>query len=190
MQQAVAKLYAKLIQFMVHAMHWYQKSRSRRAIGAIFKPFALYFQEQLSEVNELSKSVDEIANTAAQAELRAVHAKVEDAYKELTLARLEIKRLGDVVSLEANRVFQVSSCTIDHWPLSSALLIFHRHPVTLITDTVGYSSAIYNDQNCPTQSNHLSTLHDRHSVIRSEPGVLLHLCSKTAATSHSFPIRN
>ncbi|KAH7363705.1 hypothetical protein BKA66DRAFT_444624 [Pyrenochaeta sp. MPI-SDFR-AT-0127] len=111
MQQAVAKLYAKLIQFMIHAMHWYQKGRPRRAIGAIFKPFALDFQEKLSEVDELSKNVDEIANTAAQAELRAVHAKVEDAYKELTLARLEIKRLGDVVSLEASRVFQVASCT-------------------------------------------------------------------------------
>jgi hypothetical protein len=114
MQQCVAKLYAKLIQFIVHAMHWYQKSRTRRAIGAIFKPFALDFQEQLSEVNELSRSVDEIANTAAQAELRAVHTKVEDVYKELSLAREEIKRFGEVVSLEAVRVFQASSCRINH----------------------------------------------------------------------------
>jgi arsenate reductase-like glutaredoxin family protein len=115
MQQTVAKLYAKLMQFIVHAMHWYQKCRTRRAIGAIFKPFALDFQEQLSEVDGLSRSVDEIANTAAQAELRAVHTKVEDVYKELSLAREEIKRLGEVVSLEAVRVFQASSCTIVHW---------------------------------------------------------------------------
>ncbi|KAI9690899.1 MAG: hypothetical protein M1822_008519 [Bathelium mastoideum] len=118
MQQAVAKLYSKLIQFVVHAFHWYQKGKARRAIGAIFKPFALDFQEQLTDVNELSRSVDEIANTAAQVELRAVHAKVEDAYKELSdahkelkLARLEIKRLGEVVSSEADRIFQVASCT-------------------------------------------------------------------------------
>jgi hypothetical protein len=114
MQQTVAKLYTKLIQFMVHAMQWYKKSSARRAIGAIFKPFALDFQEQLSEVNELSKSVDEIANTAAQAELRAVHAKVDDVYKELVLARQEIKRFGDVVSFEAARAFQAASCMVDH----------------------------------------------------------------------------
>jgi DNA-binding ferritin-like protein len=114
MQQTVAKLYANLIQFMVHAMHWYQKGRPRRALGAIFKPFALDFQDQLNEVNELSKSVDDIAVTAAQAELRAVHVKVEDAYSELTSVRMEIQQLGDLVLLEAARVFQVASCTINY----------------------------------------------------------------------------
>ncbi|KAF2178655.1 hypothetical protein K469DRAFT_731662 [Zopfia rhizophila CBS 207.26] len=136
MQQAVAKLYSRLIQFMVHAMHWYQKGKARRGIGAIFKPFALDFQDQLTEVDELSRSVDEIANTAAQAELRAVHAKVEDAYKELgdahkelSLARLEIKRLGEVVSLEADRVFQVASCTQS---LSSQIQLDIRTQSTMI----------------------------------------------------------
>lgn len=110
MQRAVAKLYAKLIHFMVHAMRWYQKSRPKRAIGAIFNPFALDFEEELNEVNELSRSIDEIATAAAQAELRAVHAKVDEANAELTLVRLEIKRLADLVAQEANRGFQVASC--------------------------------------------------------------------------------
>ncbi|KAJ4297913.1 hypothetical protein N0V90_005812 [Kalmusia sp. IMI 367209] len=129
MQQAVAKLYSKLIHFMVHAMRWYQKGKARRAIGAIVKPFALGFQEQLSEINELSRSVDEIANTAAQAELRAVHAKVEEANKELKLARLEIKRLGEIVSCEADRVFQVASCTQS---LSSQIQLDVRMQHTMI----------------------------------------------------------
>jgi hypothetical protein len=112
MQEAVAKLYARLIQFMVHALKWYQKGRAKRAIGAIFKPFALDFQDQLTEVNELSKTVDEIAVTAAQAELRAVHSGVVDANEMLSLARLEIKRLSDLVTLQADRVFQVASCMV------------------------------------------------------------------------------
>jgi len=112
MQQAVAKLYARLIGFMVHALQWYQKSKAKRAIGAIFKPFALDFQDRLTEVNELSRTVDEIATTAAQAELRVVHATVEDVSKELGLARVEIKRLSDLVSLQADRVFQVASCMV------------------------------------------------------------------------------
>ncbi|CAI6319249.1 unnamed protein product [Periconia digitata] len=109
MQEAVAKLYAHLIQFMVHAMRWYQKSRSRRAIGAILKPFALDFQDQLDEVYGLSKNINEIANTAAQAELRAVHTKVEDVYQELSLARLEIKHLGEALSLGNERSLQIMS---------------------------------------------------------------------------------
>jgi hypothetical protein len=115
MQQAVANLYAKLIQFMAHTLSWYQKGRSRRMIGAIFKPFKLDFHDQLSEIHELSRTVDEIATTAAHAELRAVHIKLEDVHKELNLACLEIKHLGDVVSLEAKRAFQVSSCMSYSW---------------------------------------------------------------------------
>ena len=112
MQQAVAKLYARLIHFMVHALKWYQKSKAQRAIGAIFKPFALDFQDRLTEVNELSRTVDEIATSAAQAELRAVHVGVVDANQVLGLACLEIKHLSNLVSLQADRVFQVASCMI------------------------------------------------------------------------------
>ncbi|KAF2997547.1 hypothetical protein E8E13_000111 [Curvularia kusanoi] len=111
MQRAVAKLYAKLINFMIRVMRWYQKSRPKRAIGAVFKPFALDFEEELNEVNELSRSVDEIASAAAQAEIRAVHAKVDEANAELTLVRLEIQRLGELVTQEASRAFQIASCT-------------------------------------------------------------------------------
>jgi hypothetical protein len=112
MQQTVAKLYACLIGFMAHVLSWYQKSKAKRAIGAIFKPFALDFQDRLTEVNELARTVDEIATTAAQAELRAVHAKVEDVNKELSLARLELKSLSDLVSLQADRAFQIASSMI------------------------------------------------------------------------------
>jgi hypothetical protein len=110
MQQAVTKLYSRLLHFMVHALQWYRKNQAKRAIGAIFKPFSLGFQDQLTEINELSRTVDEIATTAAQAELRAVHIRIENLNKELGLARLEIKSLSDLVSLEADRVFQVASC--------------------------------------------------------------------------------
>jgi hypothetical protein len=110
-QRAVAKLYTKLIHFMVHAMRWYQKSRPKRAIGAMFKPFALDFEEELNEVNELSRSVDEIATATTQAELRAVHAKVDEANAEIALVRLEMKWLGELVTQEGSRAFQVASCT-------------------------------------------------------------------------------
>lgn len=71
----------------------------------------------MSEVDELSRNVDEIADAAAKAELRAVHAKVEDAQrelgdtrKELRVALLDIKRLSDLVSAESDRIFKVASC--------------------------------------------------------------------------------
>ena len=98
-----------------------RKEPSKTSIGAIFKPFALDFQDQLTEVSELSRTVDEIATTAAQAELRAVHARVEDINKELGLARLEIKSLSDLVSLQVDRVFQVASCIGPCLPLDIAI---------------------------------------------------------------------
>ncbi|KAH8588667.1 hypothetical protein B0O99DRAFT_600563 [Bisporella sp. PMI_857] len=108
---AVTKLYAHIIHFMVRTLRWYQKSKAKRAIGALFKPSALNFQDNLTEVNELSRDVDEIATTAAQAELRAVHVGVMDTNHMLSLARSEIKRLSDLVSLQADRLLQVASCT-------------------------------------------------------------------------------
>jgi hypothetical protein len=120
MQEAVSKLYKYLVEFLVHALHWYQKGKARRAIGSIFKPFALDFQDKLTEVEEISKNIDEIASTAAQAELHAVHAKVEDANSELTLMRLEVKRLSDLVSFQADRIFQVASCIYDWFAFNSA----------------------------------------------------------------------
>ncbi|KAF2794257.1 hypothetical protein K505DRAFT_304341, partial [Melanomma pulvis-pyrius CBS 109.77] len=132
MQEAVAKLYARLIEFMVHALHWYHKGKARRALGAIFKPFALDFQDRLAGVDEISRSIDEIANTAAQAELRAVHTKVEETNSELSLARLEIKRLSDLVSFQADRVFQVASCT----QTLSTQLQLDIHAQTTIIKTV------------------------------------------------------
>ncbi|RDW68601.1 hypothetical protein BP5796_09258 [Coleophoma crateriformis] len=111
MQQAVAKLYSHLIHFMIHALRWYQKGKARRAIGAILKPFALEFQDGLTEVNELSKNVDGIATTAAQAELRAVYTRVEDTSKELSLVRVDIQQLSALVSRNADRLFQVAACT-------------------------------------------------------------------------------
>jgi hypothetical protein len=120
MQQAVAKLYSHLIHFLVHALQWYRKSQAKRAIEAIFKPFALGVQDQLTEINELSRTVDEIATTAAQAELRAVHVQVQDVYQELSLARVEIKSLSDLVSLQADRAFQVASCMRSYLSLDVA----------------------------------------------------------------------
>lgn len=114
MQEAVATLYARLMEFMVHALHWYQKGKAKRALGAIFKPFALDIEDEVTRVDEISRSIDEIATTAAQAELRAVHTKVNEANTELGLARLEIKRLSDLVSSQADRLFQVASCIRYH----------------------------------------------------------------------------
>lgn len=109
MQQTVAKLYACLINFMIRALRWYQKGKAKRAIRAIFNPFALDFQDELTEVNELSRSVEEIAATAAQAELRAMHTEFGDMKKELGIARSEIKSLSDLVSLQADRAFHIAS---------------------------------------------------------------------------------
>jgi hypothetical protein len=61
-------------------------------------------------VEKISRNKDDIANPAAQAELRVIHAKAEDAYKELTLTRLEVKPLSNLVSFQAAQIFQVATC--------------------------------------------------------------------------------
>jgi hypothetical protein len=69
--------------------------KTRRAIGAIFKPFAIDFQDKLTGVEEILRIMEDTANAVAQVELHAVQAKFEDAHNEPTLTPLEVKRLSD-----------------------------------------------------------------------------------------------
>jgi hypothetical protein len=73
MKTAVATLYAHILQFMQRAAKWYSESKIRHAVGSIFKPYALSFQDILDEISTVSREVDMLALSASMAEQRGMH---------------------------------------------------------------------------------------------------------------------
>ncbi|KAH8886450.1 hypothetical protein GQ53DRAFT_727849 [Thozetella sp. PMI_491] len=76
MQDAVAAVYAKILEFVVIAIKWYKKGKLMHSLTAIVKPFKLSFKPIVDEIKERSRRVDELANAASKAEIRDLHLRI------------------------------------------------------------------------------------------------------------------
>jgi hypothetical protein len=72
-QQAVSKLYAQVLKFMLRAVKWYTEGKLKHFITAVFRPVPLRFKDLLEEIDSCSQIVDQLAVGASQAEQRNMH---------------------------------------------------------------------------------------------------------------------
>jgi hypothetical protein len=70
---AVSILYAHIIAFMERALKWYNQGIFKHIISAVFNPFPLAFQDLLEQIGSCSQTVDQLAVSASQAEMRDMH---------------------------------------------------------------------------------------------------------------------
>ncbi len=78
MRDAVAMLYAHVMKFLRKAILWYKKGKASHAFGAIFKPWALSWKDNVLEISEQSQRIDRLASIASKAELRDVHTRINE----------------------------------------------------------------------------------------------------------------
>lgn len=83
MQEAVSLLYAKIMEFVVKAIKWCKKGKTRHAIAAIAHPFELKFKNIIDEITRRSRAVDELAHAASKAEIRDLHFTVHQMHKSI-----------------------------------------------------------------------------------------------------------
>lgn len=76
MQENVAQLYAKILDFSIKAIQFYKKGKLSHSIASIVKPFSLTFKPIIEEIRERSIRVDELASALSKAEIRDLHVKV------------------------------------------------------------------------------------------------------------------
>jgi hypothetical protein len=86
MMEVVARLYAKIMMFLVKAVKWYKETPIKHAFGAVLNPWALSYKDTKEEIWELSRQVDTLASVAVKAEIREVHAVVLRTEKRAILA--------------------------------------------------------------------------------------------------------
>lgn len=84
MREAVALLYAQIIEFALMAVRWFKKGKIMHAVAAIVHPFKLSFGPVIDEISELSRRVDELANAASKAEVRDAHAKIHSLERRMS----------------------------------------------------------------------------------------------------------
>lgn len=107
MQGAVSRLYAHVLSFLQEAVQWYNKGSFRRAIGSIFRPYPLAFQETVLDIKACTKAVDAIANTSSHAEIRSLtlamkarDEKLHDVQMRMIEQRAQISQLLQIANSE------------------------------------------------------------------------------------------
>jgi hypothetical protein len=83
MKQAISRVYAHIILFLQKAVKWYTRSTAYRAISALLKPYDLTYKDTIEQIRACTDAVNEIANTAARAETRALSITIHDQAKQL-----------------------------------------------------------------------------------------------------------
>jgi hypothetical protein len=82
-QDGIACVYAKIIEFILEAMRWYKKSKLQHALSAVVNPYKLSFKNIVDEIADRSRRVDDLASVAFKTELRVVHVEVETLKAEI-----------------------------------------------------------------------------------------------------------
>jgi len=97
MQEAVARLYARIIEFVQNAICFYKQGKVVHSIRSIFQPWSLSFQDHYDAILNLSNRVKDLASLAAKAELRDTHLEVIKGRKDLDRTSTEIVMLRSEV---------------------------------------------------------------------------------------------
>lgn len=73
MLEVMARLYAKIMQFLMKVIKWYKRPPIKHAIDAVFKPWPLSYKDIKDEIMELSGQVDDLASVGSKTETRNLH---------------------------------------------------------------------------------------------------------------------
>ncbi|KAI1111945.1 hypothetical protein F5Y14DRAFT_287331 [Nemania sp. NC0429] len=83
MREAVARLYAALMKFLLRALRWYRHGRLIHVLSSVANPWGIEFEQELGDVERQARAVDELAQSASRAELREAHFQIHEIRYEL-----------------------------------------------------------------------------------------------------------
>ncbi|KAI1379320.1 hypothetical protein F4677DRAFT_408614 [Hypoxylon crocopeplum] len=97
MRETVARLYAMIMKFIVRALRWYRRRTVTHILSSIVNPWSLDFGQELGEIEQHARGIDELAQSASRAEIRESHYQIHQTRSDLEAARGEIKQLTKIV---------------------------------------------------------------------------------------------
>jgi hypothetical protein len=111
MKETVAKLYAHIIKFTVHAIRWYKQGKLAHAWASVSKPWALSFKAHFENIAEKAEKIEVLARSASRAELRDAHVEIRETRNELKKAREQLQKFEENMKLETRQLIQLALAT-------------------------------------------------------------------------------
>ncbi|OCL01442.1 hypothetical protein AOQ84DRAFT_402968 [Glonium stellatum] len=74
MKDAIQKLYADIVNFLVRGLQWYEQGSLRHTFRAFSSPYKLLFQDLRDKIDESARRIDDMAITLS-------HAQISEMYK-------------------------------------------------------------------------------------------------------------
>jgi hypothetical protein len=94
---------------MLHAIRWYKQGKMAHAWNAFAKPWALSFQDHVDLIRDQARNIDQLAGSAARAELRDTHVETLETRAELSAARRDISQLSTMIRMETQKLIDTNS---------------------------------------------------------------------------------
>ncbi|KAI1876814.1 uncharacterized protein JN550_000886 [Neoarthrinium moseri] len=120
MQEAIASVYTKILDFVLESVKWYKKSKLQHALSAVVSPYKLSFKNIVDEIAERSRCVDDLANAAFKAELRDVH--------------LEVRTLRSEMSYMQNHFLSMNQTLVENQMIQRQMTIHQRQQNMLLLE--------------------------------------------------------
>lgn len=111
MKRAVSELYAYLIRFFMRAHDWYREGTWRRILHSVTRPPELRYGDLVRKIEECSETVQKLAVSCGQKELRGMHVRVNEISERMdavssAIARIESEISGSSGLRQASRVVE------------------------------------------------------------------------------------
>lgn len=85
MKAVLEELYASILNFLMKAYEWYNEGKLSHILHGVSQPWHRVNAGLVDEIAEKSRSIDQLAAAASQAELRDMHKKIEAIQSQLQL---------------------------------------------------------------------------------------------------------
>lgn len=121
MKEAISRLYAHILLFFQQAVKWWNMGPAKKAVSVILKPFELDYKDTVEQIRICAKTVDDIANAAARAEVRDINiilqlqgkklqereASLQQTYEKLHDMQIQLRDVQTRIDNKVQSVFEV-----------------------------------------------------------------------------------
>ncbi|ORX99892.1 hypothetical protein BCR34DRAFT_606474 [Clohesyomyces aquaticus] len=108
MMEAVAQLYAKVMEFMLETIKWYRQGKIGHAWAAISRPWSIGLKEHAVVIGEQARRVDKIASLAMKAEVRDTRIQVLEMQELLKSSQQQIYELSEVMKGDFKQILNLA----------------------------------------------------------------------------------
>jgi hypothetical protein len=90
MKSAITTLYAYLLKFFIRARNWYNEGSWKRIVHSVTRPSELRYKDLLQQIDRASNEIDQLTRSAAQAEVRTIHDKIDVLQRNMSIIQTDL----------------------------------------------------------------------------------------------------